>query len=204
MPFLANNPLNRRGASPVAVSAVPRGVAGPLHPDAMFGHPGWTYTQVTTTPVHGPQPHLARGSGRTGDAALPGNAANLPGYLSDSAYFPDPFDYAPPTQERYTLPIPRSIQVGTDGNELVSTYRAHDVTVADRFFHQYRSAYNWQVQSFPANPRQLLRYQQVQRYVLQNTIQQARPLAANNYFLGYQVDPSIQASLGQTSNGMLG
>src|SRR5260221_9157151 len=59
----------------------------------MFGRPAWTYVQTMAGPVRGPQPRLAKGSGRTGDPSLPGNAASLPGYLSDNQYEPSTFAY---------------------------------------------------------------------------------------------------------------
>lgn len=202
MPFMTTNPLNNTGPVSTAMTRV-NSTAGPTGNNPMFGRPSWTYVQTLQSPVSGPSPRLAQGTGRTGDPALPGNSVQLPGYLSDNAYFPTMDEYAPEHREDNHITIPKAIPAGSNGRETVGTYEPHDFTPANRFFTQYRSASNWQVMSFPPSPRQLLSYQQVQKYNLASYVQQARPLPANNYFLGYQIDPSIAAQIGQTSNGGL-
>jgi hypothetical protein len=199
--FFAHNPLNSASSVPATSLPVARAASAPIGLDPLFGRPKWTYVNILKSPVFGPDPRLAKGTGRTGDPALPGNSPQLPGYLSDTAYFPSLDDYAPVHEENNALKVPKSIGTGDDGRQLVGTYVPHDFTPAQRFFQQNRSAYNWQVQSFPPNTRNLLYYQQVQKYNLASVVQQARPLGPNNYFLGYQVDPAIQAAIGQTGNG---
>lgn len=201
MPFYTSNPLIVSNPQPVRSTLA--GTSNPGGYDPLFGRPNWTYVNLLKAPVSGPDPRLAVGTGNSGGTALPGNAAQLPGYLADNAYFPDVFDYSPLAQESNTLPIPKSIHTGNNGRELVGSYEPHDFTPATRFFMQNRSAYNWQVMSYPPSPRQLLRYQLARVYNLQNTVAAARPLPSNNYFLGYQIDPSIQAKIGNSGNGGL-
>jgi hypothetical protein len=169
-----------------------------------YARPTWTYTNVQPGPVRGPQPRLAQGSGKTGNSSLPGNASQLPGYLSDNAYFPTLFAHDPINQPVFSSSIPRSIQTGNDGRDLVGTYKPHDFTPGQRFMNQWRQAGNWQVQEYPPDNRQLLAWQQVQRYRVQSYTQQARPLAQNDYFLGYQINPAISAQIGQSTLGNLG
>jgi hypothetical protein len=94
--------------------------------------------------------------------------------------------------------------VGVNGRDLVGTYQPHDFTPGQRDFNQWRQAANWQVQEYPPDNRQLLAWQQIQRYRVQSFTQQARPLSQNDYFLGYQVNPAIQAQIGQSTLGNLG
>lgn len=176
-----------------------------LRTNPLYGRPIWTHTRIQQGPVRGPQPKLARGTGRTGNAALPGNAPRLPGYLSDQEYFPTLFTYDPLNEPRFLQDIPRTILVGDDGlHALNPTYRAHDFTPADRFFHQNRKAANWQVMEYPPTYRNLLAWQQVQRYRVQSYTLSARPLNQNDFFLGYQVDPRIQQAIGQSTLGYMG
>lgn len=172
----------------------------------LFGRPGWTYVKADPAPIKGPTPHLAQGSGRTakGPFALPGNSPSLPGYLVDNEYYPTENAYQPPYEPSFRSPIPRSIQVGNDGIDLLGTYRAHDFTPADRFFNQFRKAAYWQVQEYPPNYRNLLAYQQVRRYQVASRTEQPRVLDPSNYFLGYQINPLVQASLGQSTLGSMG
>jgi len=203
MPFFANNPLNNAGVTPSVMTPVSRAASAPIGLDPLFGRPQWTYVNIQRSPVTGPSPRLAQGTGRTGDPALPGNSVQLPGYLSDNAYFPIMDEYAPVHQEDNTLRIPRGINTGDNGRQVVSTYEPHDFTPAQRFFNQHRSASNWQVMSFPPGVRNLLAWQQAAKYNLATVVQQARPLPSSNYFLGYQIDPSIQANIGQSTLGSL-
>lgn len=204
MPFFAHNPLTLF-KKPVAERAnpVPQAAYNPASLNPMFGRPNWTYVNLERSPVHGPDPRLAIGSGRTGNSALPGNDPQLPGYMSDTQYFPTMNDYAPEHVESNKIAIPKSIASGADnGRQLVGSYEPHDSTPAQRFFMQNRSAHPWQQQSFPPDNRDLLTWQQAKKYNLRNVIEQARPLDQSNYFLGYQADPNVVARIGgQTGNG---
>jgi hypothetical protein len=203
--LLTSNPLNNVPATPQSGLPVTQAASDPIGLNPLFGRPNWTYVTTVPTPVTGPSPRLAVGTGRTGDPALPGNSAQLPGYLSDQQYFPSVGEYAPVYQERFTLPIPKQVGNGENGRQMVSTYEPHAFTPGTRMFNQYRSATNWQEQAFPPSGRELLSYQMVQKYQVQNSIARARPLAQNNYFLGYQLDPSIAGEIGNGSgNGSLG
>lgn len=171
---------------------------------AFFGRPIWTYVNVIRGPARGPTPHLARGSGHTGAASLPGNAPSLPGYLSDNAYFPSPFGYVLQERESFLQRIPRTIGNGEDGRTLVGTYAPHDFTPAQRGLEHMRQASNWQNMTFPPDFRNLLAYQQVMKYRVNSVTLAARPLDSSNYFVGYQVDPRIQAALGGSTLGYMG
>ena len=170
----------------------------------LFGRPAWTYVQTIAGPVRGPTPHLARGSGATGPNALPGNAAQLPGYLSDNEYRPSTFAYDPINSPSFLGHVPRTINTGTDGRDLVGTYQPHDSTPGTRFNHHMRQAANWQVMEYPPDFRNLLQWQQVQKYRVQSLTLSARPLDSANYFLGYQVNPQIAAAIGQGGIGYMG
>lgn len=170
----------------------------------MFGRPIWTYVNIAAGPVRGPQPRLARGTGHTGDASLPGNAAILPGYLADQQYEPTTFTYDPVHKKSWQQALPKTINQGNDGREVVGTYEPHDFTPGTRFLSHTRSAANWQVMEYPPDFRNLLAWQQVQKYRLQSYTLQARPLTADNYFLGYQIDPQIAAQIGQSTLGNFG
>ncbi len=183
---------------------LPSGATNPIWTNPMFGRPVWTYTNLVRGPVRGPQPRLAQGTGRTSSPALPGNASQLPGYLSDNAYFPTLNTYQPRLNPSYYMKLARSIQVGEDGREMVGTYQPHDFTPADRFHGEMRSAPNWQVMTFPPSIRNLLAYQQAVKYQLQSYTLSARPLASQNYFLGYQIDPQVQSDIGNSSLGYMG
>lgn len=204
MGFLAQNPMNTSRQAPINAVPVSAAAQNPIGLSPLFGRPGWNYVNVTQTPVKGPQPKLSVGSGRTGDSSLPGNAAALPGYLSDNSYFPSEFEYESVHNPSGRLNIPRSIGVGSDGISMLGTYRAHENVQADRFFTQNRSAPSWQQMAFPPDNRNILAYQQVRKYQLNSLTQQARPLSQNDYFVGYQVNPSIQGAIGQSTLGNLG
>lgn len=178
--------------------------AGAQSNNPMFGRPLWTYVQTMAGPVRGPQPRLAQGSGHTGDTSLPGNAPQLPGYLADTEYFPSTFAYDPVYQPGFTAHIPRTIGMGTDGREIVGTYQAHDFTPGQRFNHHNRQAANWQVMEYPPDFRNLLSWQQVQKYRVQSFTLSPRPLDSSNYFLGYQINPQIAAAIGQGTLGYMG
>lgn len=202
--FLAQNPFNNTAgvaSNPIPVS---QSASAPIGLSPLFGRPqAATYVTVTQTPVKGPQPRLSIGSGHTGNTSLPGNAPSLPGYLSDNSYFPVEFEYQASHNPNTKINIPRSIGIGNDGLDMLGTYRAHENVQADRFFNQNRSAANWQQMSFPPDNRNILAYQQVRKYQVNSLIQQARPLSQNDYFVGYQVNPSVQAAIGQSTLGSL-
>lgn len=170
----------------------------------LFGRPIWSYVNVVRGPVRGPQPKLAMGSGRTGSIAQAGYASTLPGYVSQPDYKPNPFDYQNKLRESFLNRIPRTIRTGENGRELVGTYNPHDVTIGQRFYHQFRSAETWQVMSFAANYRNLLDRQQVMKYRVNSVTQSARVLSSSNYFLGYQLDPSVASQIGANSIGFMG
>lgn len=202
----AQNPLNQAS---YPSQALPYNVAtqesmNPISTNPLYRRPVWSYVSVREAPVKGPQPRLAKGTGRTGDPALPGNAAQLPGYLSDYDYEPSGYSYQPKNQQRYTIPIPRTIKVGADGREIVGTYKAHDFTPADRFFHQGRSSTNWQTMTYPPNIRNLAAWQVAQRYRVNSLTIAARPLDSSQYFLGYQVQPQVSQGLGSSGLGYMG
>jgi hypothetical protein len=165
----------------------------------------WSYVNVVRGPVMGPQPRLAAGTGKTASGtSLPGNAPMLPGYLTDNEYFPVLYEYDIDFQPSFELAIPKTINTGIDGFTLVGTYRAHDFTPGQRQLQHMRQGASWQEMAYPPNVRNLLAWQQVQRYRVNSLTMQARPLATSNYFLGYQVTPQVQASIGQTTLGVMG
>lgn len=202
---MPQNPLNAitRG---VPVGSLPPGqnAASPLASNPLFGRPMWTYVNVVRGPARGPQPRLAVGSGPTGGAGKPGTQSQLPGYLTDNEYFPSEFDNQPAARESFLLRVPKTIGVGQDGRDMVSTYTPHDFTPAQHFFSQMRRAANWQVMAFPADYRNLLAYQQVMRYTVQARTRSAKPLTQDNYFLGYTINPQVQAAIGANALGYLG
>lgn len=208
-------------------------MTGQQQTNPMFGRPTWTYVDVIRGPVRGPQPRLAQGTGRTGQPAAPGTAAQLPGYVSDNAYQPSPFTYQPDGQipfwgmgphaatsppgdnklgstysvkggDNFETNVPRTINTGENGRELVGTYQPHDFTPGQRFFHQMRRASNWQIMAFGPKFRNTIAWQQVQKYRVRSSTVSAQPLGAQNYFLGYQVQPEVQSQLGQNALGYMG
>ena len=176
----------------------------PIQTSPLFGRPSWTYVNTQTGPVRGPQPRLARGSGLTGDPSLGGNASQLPGYLSDNEYYPTLFAHDPINQPVKNKPVPMSIGVGNDGRDMVGTYKPHDFVIGRHDINSLRQAANWQVQEYPPNYRDTLKWQQVQKYRINNFTLQARPLTQNDYFVGYQINPQVQAQMGQSTLGNLG
>lgn len=170
----------------------------------LIGRPAWTYVSVMAGPVRGPQPRLAQGTGTTGNHSAAGKQSALPAYMSDNEYLPSLDSYAPPDRRDKLMFIPRTINTGSNGRELVGTYEPHDSTPGQRFIHQMRSAANWQRVEFPPDYRQLLAWQQVMKYRVQVYTQAARPLDSSNYFLGYQVDPQVAATIGSSNLGSLG
>ncbi len=161
----------------------------------------WSTLQVLRGPSRGPTPQLAKGK-PSGVEALPGNAATLPGYLTENDYRPNVFDYQPDYRNNKLLHIPRGLSVGDNGRSVVGTYEPHDFTPGQRAFTQNRAAANWEIMSFPPNYRNLLAFQYARTYALQNVIVQARPMAKSNYFLGYTVDPAVAQQLSGTSLGV--
>lgn len=204
----AQNPLNQVQAVPQLAYTPTLGQAAqaqnPISTNPIWRRPVWTYVGVNQAPRHGPQPRLAQGTGQTGDPALPGNAPQLPGYLSDNEYQPTLFAYTPGNHQNFQIPVPRTINVGDNGRILVGTYEPHDFTPGQRFFHQGRQAPNWQNMVYPPNIRNLLQWQQVQRYRIHSLTLAARPLDSSQYFLGYQVNPQVQSQIGQNPLGYMG
>jgi hypothetical protein len=165
----------------------------------------WSYVNVVRGPSRGPQPRLAQGSGITATGTpLPGNASALPGYLTDNEYLPTLNDYDTNYVPKFTYYPPKTIGTGNNGRDLVGTYQPHDFTPGQRVLEHMRQADYWQHTSYPPNVRNLLAWQQVQKYRVQSLTLQARPLASSNYFLGYQIDPNIAAQIGQTTLGSMG
>lgn len=175
-----------------------------LQANPLFGRPIWSYVNIQRGPVRGPQPRLAQGTGRTGDPALPGNAAMLPGYLSENDYRPVEFDYSPSFSANFLFRPPRSIKTGDNGRSIVGTYEPHDFTPGQRFLNHMRRAENWQDMSYPPSYRNLLAWQQAARYAIQSYTLSARPLASANYFLGYQIQPEVAQAIGQSTLGYMG
>lgn len=206
IPFYGQNPFNNfSGGMSTPVAGYNAFTAqNPIANNPMFGRPIWSYVSVVTSPVRGPQPRLARGTGKTGNPSLPGNSALLPGYLTDNEYLPTLDDYSPTHRPEFQRMLPRTIRTGDNGRGLVGTYQPHDFTPGVRWLGVIRQAANWQQMSYPPNNRQLLAWQQVRRYKLQSLTLQARPLQADNYFLGYQVQPQTQAQIGQSTLGYMG
>lgn len=177
-----------------------------IQANPLFGRPPtYTRTDVVRAPIRGPQPRLAKGTGRTGQPSFPGTQATLGGYVSDNAYYPTTFTYDPIENPIRTKRIAATIPLpGTDDglHALNPTYRAHDFSTGNRFNHQMRSAYNWQVMEFPPDFRNLLAFQLVRKYLLDTVTIQARPLAQSNYFLGYNVQLQDADKLGLMGGGM--
>lgn len=209
--FPAQNPLNEqsyRSAQnpPIPVGGVPN---NPAQVSPLFGRPGWTYVQPVQAPRLGPQPRLAQGTGRTAGPVTSGGGYEpvMPGFVVQPDYEPPMYDYQGQNNQRFTRDIPRTIHVGDDGlHALNPTYKAYDVTHADRFFHQDRQVSNWQSMMYPPDFRNLLAWQQVMRYRIQSQTVSARPLDSSNYFLGYQVNPQMfaQSGIGQNTLGYMG
>jgi hypothetical protein len=174
-----------------------------LRNPAYAGGAIWSYVKVQQGPVRGPQPRLAQGTGRTGTPAPAGQASKLPGYLSEQEYKPAGFEYAPENREAFLLRYPPNIGVAVNGRDLVGTYDPHDSTPGRLFSGHMRRAQYWQVQEFPPNVRQLLAWQQVMRYRVNNLTMSARPLNQSNYFLGYVVDPQVSSAIGATGLGYM-
>lgn len=205
-PQIASIGVGPQGA--VRQQYIPYTTPGPNANTPLFGRPGFHYTSAQPAWRTGPAPKLSPGTGSTSSSAIRDNRAlgfQPAGYATQQHMPMQQFDYTPATDPTYDVgdtptkkfkTLPRTIDVGIDGFSIVGTYRAHDFTPADRFFKQGRSASNWQDMSFGPNYRLLLPYQQVARYNLYNSIQMARPLSPNNYFLGYQTQPGIASQLG--------
>ncbi len=179
-------------------------IAGGQVASPMFGRPTWTYVNVQAGPVRGPQPRLARGSGVTGGSSLPGNAPQLPGYLTDNEYFPSQFTYDPIDQPNFLYEVPRQVPSANNGRDMIGTYNPHVSTPGQRFNHQMRQAANWQIMEYPPDNRNLLAWKQAERYRIASYTLSARPPDSSNYFLGYQVDPRIQQAIGGNSIGYMG
>lgn len=188
----------------VSTGAIPPFVGAQSYP-ALLGRPVGSYVSVMSAPQYGPTPHLARGVGISG-AIANSNAnggASLPAYVdSQHGYQPAPMDYSPPTNEGWMRRIPKTSNLGVNGRDMVSTYEPHDFTVAEYEPRQWRSSALWEVLSYPSTWRNLLGPQLVQKYQLQQYVTQARPLAQNDYFLGYQINPALSQQLGSGGAGV--
>jgi hypothetical protein len=128
----------------------------------------------------------------------------LPGYLTDNEYFPVLNTYDTNYEPSFQLYPPKTIKTGNDGFELVGTYRAHDFVPGQRQLSHMRQADYYQVVQYPPNVRNLLAWQQVQKYRVNSLTLQARPLDQSQYFLGYMVNPQVQGVMGQTTLGSMG
>ena len=160
------------------------------------------YQSASNPQVVGPVAKLGYGSGRTGGKASIGHDAMLPGYASVYDYYPSFFGNYPRYRRNFHLLPPKSIPVGSDGIELVGTYRAHDSTVGQRFFSHMRRAPYWQIQEYPPNFRNLLEALKVERFRTESRTVMSRPLLAQNYFMGYVSNPATIERLGLGSNAM--
>jgi hypothetical protein len=172
--------------------------------DPLFGRKTWKYVDIMRGSARGPQPKMSKGTGRTGKPSPPGAAVYLPGHVSDNSYRMNPFTYAPQNNPNFLQRVPRSIGTGENGRGIVGTYQPHDFTPANRFNHQMRSAYNWQIMYYPSDYRDIIQWQQVQKYRVKSNTISAGPLGPSNYFLGYTIQPEIGAQIGQNVFGYMG
>jgi len=188
----------------------------------LFGRP--SYAAVKPQGVLGPplagnykggtinQPARQLGTGHTARRAThPGTQATLPAYMPEqTGYQPQGLDYQPPLRTDFLKRIPATLHgpgMWVDGRNLIGSYQPHDFTAGvgdQRFNHQFRSAPNWQVMSFPPDYRILLQRQQVMRYQINSQTRLARPLRQTDYFLGYVTQPSIAAQIGGNTLGVMG
>lgn len=203
------NPMNQidrvQRTNVLPFSASNAAAQNPISTNPLFRRPGWSYVGPAEAPRRGPLPRLANGTGYTAaKASPPGQAPQLPGFVADNDSYPSLNSYQPENIQNFQIPVPRTINVGSNGREMVGTYEPHDITIGQRFFHQARQAANWQVVVFPPNPRNLLQWQQAQKYRIQTLTMSARPLDSSQYFLGYQVNPQIASQIGQNSLGYMG
>jgi hypothetical protein len=159
------------------------------------------YTSVMTSPRIGPQARLSYGSGATGGRDVRADGTQYGGFLAENDYQPAPMDYAPGTSGNYLARIPASVGIGDNGRSVVGTYQPHDFTIAQYMQYNRRSSANWQDMTYPANWRNLVGAQQVSKYNLYNQVGLSRPLAQNDYFLGYQMQLSDARGLGQVGMG---
>lgn len=166
----------------------------------LTNRPTYRYLQTQDNPRAGPRPKLSAGSGQTGLPASPGMSAALGSYVSYPDYQPNLFDYQPPTNPNRYMRVSNS---GTftpqDGGQLFGTYRAHDFTIANYTQSQWRSSAMWEQLGFPPNFRQQIMAQQVKKYNIYTSLALARPLAANDYFLGYRIPTQTAADIGGSS-----
>lgn len=153
----------------------------------LFGRPGIDYTGRVSTSQAGPIPRMSVGSGRTGVASDRSTGFVPTGNAGQQDYQPQGLEYSPLAVDAFSRPNmpPRTVNLGNNGRELVGTYEPHDFTPVQRFFHNWRAASNWQSIAYGPNWRNLLIWQQVQKYNLFNAVAQSRPLSQTDYFLGY-------------------
>jgi len=164
--------------------------------------PRSNYQTSSNPQVFGPVSKLGYGTGRTGKSSPKGLQALLPGYASVYEYFPSLFGYYPKFRRNYNLDVPKSINTGNDGIELVGTYRAHDFVIGQRFFSHMRRAPYWQIQEYPPDFRNLLEALKVERFRTESRVIMAKPINTQNYFLGYVTNPTTAHRLGTSATGM--
>lgn len=188
-------------------TALARTTAGSNNP--LFGRPGFRYQYRVPASRVGPSFKGSPGTGQT--AATGGNRAEgfvLSGNATEQYFSAAQFDYQPgtradfgPSTGKNGTALPVGINVGSDGVELVGTYRVHDFTPAMRFENQMRTAGYWQDQSFGPGYRYLAQQQQVAKYNPYTQVAMSRPLSPQAYFLGYQMQMPQAARMGGF-NGM--
>lgn len=155
----------------------------------------------------GPVPKLAAGSGYTGAKPASGQAGTLAmaGYVSEEpTYEPVGFEYQPPYNPVWTIPIPRSFPYADPSQLFAPTYRSHDFAPAQRFFNQARSAMNWQQTDYPVPARMLTPHQNPAIYNFYNAIALARPLDQNSFFIAPYTNPAVAPTLGSFTMKPLG
>lgn len=166
---------------------------------------GQRYHSALPAPRMGPAPHLARGSTHTGRRATPGTSAQFPAYMhKQEEYHPQGLEYMPATNPNDMWHPPRSIAIGVNGRDLVSTYEPHDWVMAVYTQTQWGSSGMWEQLSYPGNFRKLIQAQAPQRYNLATHVGMARPMSPNDYFLGYVTSPRVAGQIGASVGLPLG
>lgn len=165
----------------------------------------WNYTTTPPDMLASPSAKTSVGTGQTGKPSSPGKQAATPAYVSEPNYSGASFDYGPQYNDTFARRIPTSIAQGVDGlAALRPTYRAHDFVMAQYLQSQNRRADYWQEQAFPPSFRDLVQWQQVQKYHVFSYTVSHRPLDANQYFLGYTTEPQLAAQIGASGLGYMG
>lgn len=176
-PIAAGNPLASYGPSGVPPMGVPYNPMG--------------YRTTPEGAALSPHPKLSWGTLQTGGDSS-GAAGNVPGYVVAQYIPPAGPDLNPPYEPRFRpFNIPRVPPENIRGQDaLTPNHVAHRYDQADRFFNQGRSVPAWMQSEYPGYNRMLVQRQVVQRYNLYSAIAGARPLDANDYFVGYITAPS--------------